>query len=62
MTEDEIEISDKLRNNQTKSALGLLYRIYNKYNDIKVTDCWCARTIRVKKHKEYYEWFDKQDK
>jgi hypothetical protein len=57
MTEEEKQTSEELRGNLSKGALSKLYAIYNKYNT-QYTGCWCSSQIRIKKNKEYYDWYD----
>lgn len=60
MTQEERDIAEKFRGGLSKKALKSIYDIYNKYNDPKITDCWCSSLTRKLRAAEFYQWYDAQ--
>lgn len=56
---DEIAIFEESRETRTKGVCLKLQRIYLKYEEDE-RSCMCTKTTRAVKHRQFYDWYDKE--
>lgn len=56
--EQDLIILSQLILKQDKNSVAQMMKIYNKYNDVKLTGCTCNSRIRLKNRKAVIDWYN----
>lgn len=57
LSNQEIRLFEKYRNETTKYGLKRLQKVYLRYNEGK-SNCMCKESSRRKYKKLFYDWYD----